>query len=382
MSFRQLLAQFCNYQEMARQQLINFGIDYKQQYHPDLSPLGWHLGHCVYTESYWIREKLLETENISDDISGLYNPFISEKSLRSESLPPLNELLEWAVEMQSLNINLLNATRHQYGIHELMQNNFLLHFLIQHYAQHLETMRMIIAQSSLKNTSHPESEPIIPMENNLLTKTLITGDYQIGQQQNYLPYDNEYIRHSVNINQVELDNIPVSNGNYIRFIESGGYQNRDYWSDDSWVWRSKNNIQSPAFWYQDNNQNWNTLINLDKSIRISEQPVCGISHYEASAFAKWTGKRLLHEQEWEAADKQNLLDQKGLVWEWCHNTFYPYTGFKPWPYEGYSVPYFDNQHYTLKGGSIFTEPVIKRSSFRNYYLPDKRFLLAGIRLAH
>ena len=108
--------------------------------------------------------------------------------------------------------------------------------------------------------------------------------------------------------------------------------------------------------------------------------VYGISRYEAEAFAHWANARLPHEYEWETADRMKLLQNSGKVWEWCTNTLHPYTGFKAFPYEGYSVPYFDGTHYVLKGGSIYTQDVIHRPSFRNYYQSDKRHLFSGLRL--
>lgn len=381
MSFRGLFNQLCRYQQLAQQQLQFDGIDHRVQYHPDLSPLGWHLGHCVYTETYWIREKLLGVETIPTDISSLYNPFISEKTLRGDALPELPELLSWANEMQTINVGQLNAARNQYTTHELMQNNFLLHFLVQHYAQHLETMRMIITQFSLTKVNVPVSEPVELIKQPLRTITLTSGQYTVGQCEQHLPYDNEYAAHEITLEQVNLAVEPVSNGDFYVFMESGGYLNPELWSEAGWQWVKTNNIKAPSNWYRNSNNSWYVMQQLDNQVSTSAQPVSGVSMYEASAYASWCGGRLLHEHEWEVAAILGLLDNTGVVWEWCMNTLYPYPDFRAWPYDGYSVPYFDNQHYVLKGGSQFTEPVIKRPSFRNYYLPDKRFLLAGIRIA-
>ena len=101
---------------------------------------------------------------------------------------------------------------------------------------------------------------------------------------------------------------------------------------------------------------------------------------EANDFAKWAGGRLAHEYEWEIASQAGILHDTGIVWEWCRNVFFPYSGFTAFPYAGYSTPYYDGNHYTLKGGSVYTRTEIKRPTFRNYYQPDKNFLFAGIRL--
>lgn len=112
----------------------------------------------------------------------------------------------------------------------------------------------------------------------------------------------------------------------------------------------------------------------------ADDPVSGVNHHEASAFARWAGARLPHEYEWESAARRRLLERSGAVWEWCANVFHPYIGFAAFPYEGYSVPYFDGRHFTLRGGSRLTQAPIRRPTFRNYYTAEKRHICAGIRL--
>jgi iron(II)-dependent oxidoreductase len=112
----------------------------------------------------------------------------------------------------------------------------------------------------------------------------------------------------------------------------------------------------------------------------ADQPVAGISHYEARAFAAWAGARLAHEYQWEVAQRLGLLEQTGRVWEWCENRFHPYPGFRPFPYPEYSQPWFDGRHYSLRGGSVHTRPAVRRASFRNFFEADKRHIFAGLRL--
>ena len=108
-------------------------------------------------------------------------------------------------------------------------------------------------------------------------------------------------------------------------------------------------------------------------------PVSNISLYELKAFAKWKNLKIAHEHQWEVASKSLL--NKYQVWEWCNNKFYAYNGYKPFPYEEYSKPWFNNNYFTLKGGSPLTDSTIKRKSFRNFYKPSTRYICSGGRLS-
>ena len=354
---------------------------YNVQFHPDLSPLGWHLGHCVYTEGYWIREVFLEDASCRDDGCEIYNPLLMEKSKRSAALPEYETMCTWAAQHQQQNLCMLKTNRDHKDMRDLMDNDFLLHFLVQHYAQHLETMQMVLSQALLQHNEHTglhpllKSNPVIPE-----TCELGAGQFRIGRMDERLPYDNEYPAHEVTINTCHIMKRTVNNAEYLRFVESGGYQQSSYWSAQGWQWRQQNNITHPAHWQPCENGSWHVFSNGNTQSNADLEPVYGISYHEASAFAGWAGGRLAHEYEWEIASLEGLLQDTGIVWEWCRNTFFPYKGFTPFPYEGYSMPYYDGNHYTLKGGSYYTRPEIKRPTFRNYYQPDKNFLFAGIRL--
>ena len=210
--------------------------------------------------------------------------------------------------------------------------------------------------------------------------TLVHSEYKIGATGEFLPYDNEHPCHICEIKNTNFAKHPVNNSEYLRFIEENGYEEKKYWSDKGWQWRIENSVTSPEYWRSDSSGHWHGVGIQGPYKLLEREPVFGISHYEASAFTLWADARLPYEHEWEAAESETLLNATGKVWEWCHNTFYPYEGFEAYPYDGYSIPYFDGMHYTLKGGSFHTPSEIKRSSFRNYYQADKRFLFAGMRL--
>jgi gamma-glutamyl hercynylcysteine S-oxide synthase len=355
--------------------------DYAVQYHPDLSPMGWHLGHCIYTEIYWIHEMFLADTNCDQGMTKLYNPALASKSERGQFLPKHTDLCRWAQKMQNENRQCLASNINHQDQFGLMQNNFLLHFLIQHYAQHFETMQMSRNQAALKN-EWPVLETKLS-ENRSVHRSvnkIKQGTYTVGAKTHRLPYDNEYPAHVVEIQDMLIASKPVTNSEFLAFMRCNGYQEKKYWSDAGWRWRTENNIYHPEYWQADKHNGHYGISPAGPVALSANAPVFGISYYEAQAFADWAGARLPHEHEWEIAQNSGLLGQTGQVWEWCDNSFFPYPGFQAYPYDGYSLPYFDGAHYTLKGGSVYTRPVIRRPSFRNYYQANKRFLHAGMRL--
>lgn len=354
--------------------------DYQIQFQEDLSPIGWHLGHCVFTETYWIKEAWLGLESCNDQLKRLYIPEFSKKSLRGQSLPEFLTLKKWAQEQQQTNIRLL--VQHQLSDHHLAYDHFILRFLIQHYAQHLETIQMILHLKAIQ-----ESRSFEPEYSHTSVKThekiqLSSGKYTIGNNRNNFFYDNELTEHEVTLNSFFVAKEPISNGEYLAFINDGGYERLELWPSDAQKWLHLTTEKHPVHWQKNKQGHWYEVTTTGPQNISSDKPVYGINWYEASAFANWSNARLPHEYEWEAAAKSRRLENTGIVWEWCSNNFHPYPEFKAYPYDGYSIPYFDGNHFVLKGGSQYTQEEIKRVSFRNYYEPDKRYQFAGLRLAY
>lgn len=381
MSTVPLLRQLQHYQTGVRDLYLQARADYRRQYHPDLSPIGWHLGHCLHTESYWVREMWLKEPPCDKTPGQLYNPVLSRKPERGGALPEHDELCEWAQQIQAETIGLLEKYRNHHDPLELMRDDFLLHFLIQHYAQHYETMQMVRAQANLHAGTTIEIKT--PLPSAALDRTAATlpgGNYTVGANGQHRPYDNEYPGHQTEIDEIAIGVRPVSNAEYLCFMDEDGYDHQDYWSEAGWQWLQQHRQAAPEFWHRNDAGHWYGIDHRGAFELAATAAVHGISHYEAEAFAHWARARLPHEHEWEAAAIAGLLTGDGSVWEWCHNAFYPYPGFTAYPYAGYSLPYYDGGHYTLKGGSVLTRPPIRRPSFRNFYQAGTRFLYAGLRL--
>jgi iron(II)-dependent oxidoreductase len=354
---------------------------HRQQYHEELSPLGWHLGHCAYTECYWLQEVVLGDSSYTDPVKTLYTPALTPKPERGDRLPPLAALVQWTLTMQAMNLDTLIASPATLTEHRLMQDDYLLHFLIQHYNQHYETMLSALTQRALLEDTHsfrvltpfravqpvPETVPVQP------------GDYKVGGRAP-AAYDNELPAQQATLGPYRIARKPVSNGEFLAFMEAGGYNSAALWSTAGWRWRSQLVVACPDHWRQDEAGHWyGTGIRGAYELDGTDN-LLGISQHEASAYANWAGGRLPHEHQWEVACRLQHLELTGRAWEWCLNTFYPYEGFRAFPYAGYSTPYYDHRHYTLRGGSLHTRPAIKRPSFRNFHEPGKRHIFAGLRL--
>jgi iron(II)-dependent oxidoreductase len=354
----------------------------RSQYHPDLSPLGWHLGHCVYTETYWLQEVVAGDHTHSAPQLTLYTPALTPRPQRGPQLPPRDALLDWAAGLQSDNLmRLANAALPQN--HALLANDYLPLFLLQHHAQHYETMLMVLTQRALR-ADYPDYRvraPLVAAQDHGALRTVPAGHFRIGGAAP-LSYDNELPPQHAELGEFRIAAQPLSNGEYLAFMQAGGYGDTRLWSKDGWAWRQQHNANHPDHWRLDADGAWYG-IGLNGPYELTAAaPVHGINHYEASACAAWAGARLPHEYQWEAAHRSRQLDDVGRVWEWCANSFHPYNGFNAFPYEGYSTPWFDGTHYSLRGGSLHTRPELRRASFRNFYTAEKRHIFAGLRLVY
>ena len=367
--------------------------DYRYQYHTDLSPLGWHVGHCSFIETVWLRDRVLGDSTITDAFDWLYIPENILKPKRGPALPPRDEHLDWCSQLNKQNHELLANPDPVFSAHELNRNNYLLKFILQHHSQHAETMAMVLIQRQLQ-MDHSDHHVTHSLAARAITDdghvSLPASRYCIGNTDNSEAFDNEVPLQEISLADTLISHLPVSNGNWLAFIEDGGYRETRWWSEAGNTWRKMAKVESPETWVRNTHQHWFEVSTQGCRDLNENSAVSGINLFEANAFINWLNTtagltyraRLPHEYEWEAADQAGLLSGTGQVWEWCHNYFHPYPGFSPFPYDNYSKPWFDQNHVSLRGGSEFTRPSIRRSSFRNFYNPDKRHIFSGLRLVY
>jgi ergothioneine biosynthesis protein EgtB len=216
-------------------------------------------------------------------------------------------------------------------------------------------------------------------------------------------WDNEFNEHIVHVPEFTIDRYKVTNAEFLKFLEAGGYSNSALWTVDDWVWRTTNKISHPAFWVRRGDA-WLYRSMFDELPLPPDWPVY-VSHAEASAYARWAGKSLPTEAQWQLAAVGNteLIVERswdpaavnhddasvsafgvtGMIgngWEWTSTEFAPFPGFRPFAcYPGYSEPFFDGRHYVLKGGSVRTAQCMLRPSFRNWFQPHYQYVYSGFR---
>jgi iron(II)-dependent oxidoreductase len=175
----------------------------------------------------------------------------------------------------------------------------------------------------------------------------------------------------VDVPPVRIARRPVTNASWAHFCEGGGYERREWWSDEGWAWKEEYDITHPEGWTADGPTD-------DES-----RPVLHVSWFEADAFARAHGARLPTEAEWEKAATwtQEPIAQIGEGWEWTATCFGGYPGFVPHPYREYSEVFFGDRYRVLRGSSWATEPRVRSTTFRNWDLPQRRQIFAGVRLA-
>jgi ergothioneine biosynthesis protein EgtB len=231
------------------------------------------------------------------------------------------------------------------------------------------------------------------------------GIYTIGHDGNGFAYDNEYGRHNVYLHRARLLDRLVTNGEWIEFMESGGYDDPDLWLDEGWTWIKENHITAPLYWFMYGGSFYTYTLHGMEEVDPSE-PVTHISYYEAQAFAHWKGKRLPTEAEWEVLcdrlhdeipEDANLQEKMqgrplpkngehfqffGDCWEWTQSAYLPYPFYKrePGAMGEYNGKFMCGQ-MVLRGGSCATPRSHIRSTYRNFFHPPERWLFNGLRLA-
>ncbi|KRT55069.1 SUMF1/EgtB/PvdO family nonheme iron enzyme [endosymbiont of Ridgeia piscesae] len=365
----------------------------KRQYHPQLGSLNWLFGRGVYLELYWLREQLAGDDSLTQRVSQLFTPGDLSLEAQCAQLPPSDHLRNWAAEIRDDHLMRL-ANPSMLGSSPLLENERLQWFLVQEQAKLYEQMLLVLNQHQLQlqlqlaAPDHQTKHPLQPRPIEWQTKELSQGHYRIGSRHLPSAYDNELPPQLVELSSFRIALSPVSNGQYLAFMQAGGYATPEYWDKAGSNWLAQTDCRAPEYWRHDANGNW-YQIGLNGAIDLmADEPLAGINRHEARAFAAWVssqdkpyeGAVVQHEYQWEMAVRTKVLRDFGRSWEWCKNDFHGYPEFQPFPDESVSSSAFAPDMGVLRGGSLHTQRVLRRSSFRQSAPPDQRFQLSGLRL--
>ena len=404
--------------------------DYGLQAMAEVSPPKWHLAHTSWFFETFILKPFGSTAGVSytpfhPRYEYLFNSYyngIGEQYLRSRrgllSRPTVSEVLDYRDHVDEAMLRLLNDMGHASYL-EILQRCEL---GLNHEQQHQELICTDIKYSfsfnplypsmypSMHSSIQPSAERSVPQQTDGHGVAVEEPGYihfdaaetEVGFQGDGFHFDNEAPRHRYILQAYRLADRVVSNAEYLAFVEDGGYRQPGLWLSDGWTWVKQNDIERPLYWQADD-QGWHEYT-LHGRVPLNLQlPLCHINYYEADAFARWMGKRLPTEYEWEhacvtkdvsaetkpvslhpeaTASDAPMRDMFGSVWQWTSSGYGSYPGYRP--AEGAIGEYngkFMSSQMVLRGSSCVTPAGHTRRTYRNFFYPVDRWQFSGIRLA-
>jgi len=392
--------------------------DYVIQSMEDVSPPKWHLGHTTwFFETFLLKNYSHGYQPFHPLFGFIFNSYyetIGDRVARANrgllSRPTVKDVYEFRARIDSRMGELIESASER----DWNEFYFLLDLGLNHEQQHQELLitdiKNILAINPLKPV-YKEAAP--PQKPNPLSPArwipFEGGVVEIGFDGAGFSFDNERPRHRVLLNDFQLQNRAVTNGEYLDFMNDNGYSDFRNWLSEGWTILSERNWKHPLYWELKEDGWYAMTLSGVRKLDLNE-PVCHVSYFEADAYARWAGKRLPTEEEWEHASgfagtdltKRNFMDSGRLhpapyrfsngdasslhlfgdVWEWTSSAYLPYPGFSPEPgaVGEYNGKFMSNQ-MILRGGSCATPLNHIRPTYRNFFQTDKRWQFTGFRLA-
>lgn len=394
-----------------------------EQHSPLMSPLVWDVCHIAAFEELWLHHNL---RGPAARIDPTVDPDLHPRPTRGALvLPTVDDAVERLIRTRRTTLGDLGVADTAFA-KELVHGGYVYRMVAQHEAQHQETMLQAIQLRTDAPIAPAFTEPA-PARPDAFPSGMVhvpAGAFHMGTSDRTVAYDNERPAHPVELEAFDIDATPVTNGAYLAFIEAGGYRDPQWWTPEGWAWVAAEQAEAPLFWQRDG-LGWSRRVFSEHVGLDLKRPVIHVSWYEADAYARWAGKRLPTEAEWEKAaawdgarrtprtwpwgetppganhgnlGQRHLMttpvgsfpDGKsfygchqmlGDVWEWTSSWFDGYPGFEAWPYPEYSEAFFGETYRVLRGASFATRTVAARNTFRNWDLPQRRQIFAGFRCA-
>jgi iron(II)-dependent oxidoreductase len=385
-----------------------------------MSPLVWDLGHIAAFEDLWIAHRLGGRPLLHEELADVYDAFETPRAGRGQL--PMLEAPAARSYLDEVRARTLDVIAEQ-GVGD----GIIAELIIRHEQQHNETMLQTLQLAHLHEYRLNGGPPAWPAAGTHHTGLELIevpgGACTIGADPTGFAYDNERPCHHTDVRGYLIGRTPITNATYLTFVEGGGYERREWWSDEGWSWKEDYDITRPNGWTPDLGSEWR-VTGLEPL--HPDRPVVHISWFEADAFARAHELRLPTEEEWEkaatwdqelgrarlmpwgdepampgrhanldhhaggpvaagafpdGASPYGCLDMSGDVWEWTASDFAGYPGFTPFPYREYSEVFFGPDFKVLRGGSWATRPRVGTASFRNWDYPQRRQIFSGLRVA-
>lgn len=346
------------------------------------SPTKWHLAHTTwFFEEMVLKQHLADYRIFDQDFSFLFNSYyntIGERTLRKErgliTRPSVEEVYAYRKHVDHFMLVLFES-------YLSTQVKEIVVLGLNHEQQHQELLLTDLKYTLFLNPTFPVYKEGFNLTNTESKDTgfltMDEGIYEIGYQGEDFCFDNELGRHKVFLHKFEISKKLITKGEYLEFVNQGGYGDFKYWLDEGWAWVNENKKQAPLYWKFIDGQWFEYTLSGLKPLEM-EAELCHVSYYEAAAFATWKEMRLPTEFEWEAASSHLNW---GSRWEWTGSAYLAYPNFKI--AEGavgeYNGKFMINQ-MVLRGASLATSPGHSRPSYRNFFHPQFEWQFTGIRL--
>ncbi len=375
------------------------------------SPAKWHLAHTSwFFETFVLGKFQPDFKSLHPQYAYFFNSYYLQTGVpftRAKrgllSRPTVKEVFEYRDYVNEQMETFINNSDEETWSEAASVIEIGNHHEQQHQELILTDLKFLLAQNPLlpvyRELKGMKNEPVSAINWIAFEEGLI----EVGNKGNEFTYDNEHPLHRTFVQDFELADRLVTNGEYLEFMESGGYEYSPYWLDEGWSKVQREEWKAPLYWFKRDGEWMQFTLSGARKVGPNE-PVTHISYYEADAYARWKGCRLPTEQEWEhacgsleiegnfvdedhfhpvaASPKKELKQMYGDAWEWTMSGYSPYPNYKPLPgaLGEYNGKFMANQ-YVLRGGSCATSKSHIRKTYRNFFHADARWQFSGIRLA-
>lgn len=394
---------------------------------PNVNPLPWEIGHVAWFHEKWVLRHLYGRHPLRADADALYDSIALPHDARWDlRLPPLAETLDYLERV-------FEALRDRLAEKDLAAQDEAYFYRLTIFHEDMHDESLTYSRQALAwprpDFGWAEAQGDVIGEGPLPGDVYVPGGTFLlgaGPDEPFV-FDNEKWAHPVELAPFRIAKAPVTNAEYLGFVADGGYERREFWSEQGWQWRGKTQARHPVYWQRDGGEWLQRRFDAWLPLR-PHAPVVHITWYEADAYCRWAGRRLPTEAEWEAAaagqptpdgDALRLHKRRfpwgnepptprhanlagwatdyadvaaypdgdsvfgcrqmiGNVWEWTASNFEPYPGFTPDPYQEYSAPWFGPRK-VLRGGCWATQGWLLRNTWRNFFLPERNDVFAGFR---